>query len=112
MDLLASMGGYPFAYQYLQGLYKPKFGTYGEGSLWLTPMREGVFYDERQNPGGLHGAYYFKGSDLILPKVFGIGEDLCYEVYLEIKRAYIDNGMKSTVSKRSRLFLPALYGFR
>lgn len=77
IDLLASMGGYPFAYQYLQGLYKPKFGTYGEGSLWLTPMREGVFYDERQNPGGLHGAYYFKESDLILPKVFGIGEDPC-----------------------------------
>jgi len=75
IEILHSIGGYAFAYQYLQGLYKPKFGMAGEGGLWLSPLREGVFYDERQNPGGLHGAYYFKESDLILPKVFGIGED-------------------------------------
>lgn len=74
IEVLSSIGGYAFSYQYLQGLYKPKFGREGRGCLWLTPMHEGVFYDMRKDSAP-HGFYHFKESDLILPKVFGIGED-------------------------------------
>ena len=75
VEILHAIGGYTFSLQYLQALYKPKFGMYGKGALWLTPMRDGIFYDERQNSGGLHGFYHFSESSLILPKIFGIGED-------------------------------------
>lgn len=74
-ETLCSIGGYAFAYQYLQGQYQPKFGDAGKGSLWLTPMREGAFYDGQQNEDTRHGFYEFKEIDLMLPKLFGIGED-------------------------------------
>jgi hypothetical protein len=75
LETLRSVGGYAFAYQYLQGQYQPRFGDTGKGALWLTPMREGVFYDGQKNEDAKHGFYEFTEADLILPKLFGIGED-------------------------------------
>lgn len=75
LDILHSIGGYAFAYQYLQGLYKPKFGMRGEGCVWLTPYREGQFWDERTMGPGFTGFVKFSEKALILPKVFGIGAD-------------------------------------
>lgn len=74
-SILSSVGGYAFAYQYLQGLYKPHFGKEGEGCLWVTPYREGEFYDARTATNTVTGFFKFKEADLILPRVFGIGED-------------------------------------
>lgn len=76
IETLHSIGGYAFAYQYLQGQYQPQFGSEGKGALWLTPMREGVFYDGQQNEDVNHGFYEFTETHLILSKVFGVGEDL------------------------------------
>ena len=75
LEILHSIGGYAFAHQYIQGAYKPQFGDEGEGCLWLTPMREGIFWDARKDPSHPHGFYPFTEKDLILPRVFGIGED-------------------------------------
>lgn len=77
VDMLMSVGGYAFAYQYLQGQYKPSFGEAGHGCIWLTPQREGVFWDSHTSPQEPHGFYHFEEEDLILPKVFGIGVDPC-----------------------------------
>ncbi len=73
VDILKSIGGYAFSYQYLQGQYKPKFQTEGSGCLWLTPQREGEYWGA--NIKRRHGFYKFSEADLILSKVFGIGED-------------------------------------
>lgn len=77
LEILTSIGGYAFAYQYLQGLYKPRFGVMDEGHVWLTPYREGEFWDARNSPQGAYGFIKFQESELIQWKVFGIGEDLC-----------------------------------
>ncbi len=77
LEILTSIGGYAFAYQYLQGLYKPRFGSVGEGCVWVTPYREGEFWDARTSSGGMCGFVPFQESELIEAKVFGIGEDLC-----------------------------------
>lgn len=76
-ETLISIGGYAFAYQYMQGAYKPRFGKAGHGCIWLTPQREGVFWDARTSPQLPHGFYHLKEEGLILPKVFGIGTDPC-----------------------------------
>lgn len=76
-DILHSIGGYAFAYQYLQGLYKPHFGKESEGCLWITPQREGEFWDGRKNRNAAIGFFKYREEDLILPKVFGIGNDPC-----------------------------------
>lgn len=73
--ILRSIGGYAFAYQYLQGQYKPAFGENGKGGLCLTPFREGEFWDARTSPHSPRGFHQFDESNLILPRVFGIGED-------------------------------------
>ena len=75
LGILKALGGYPFSYQYLQGAYKPHFGEEGYGSIWLTPQREGVFWDARTSPQRPFGFYDLKEEDLILPKVFNIGYD-------------------------------------
>jgi len=75
IETLHSIGGYAFAYQYLQGQYKPKFGESNKGCLLINPMREGEFYDVRERGPGKSGFYHFTEADLILPKVFGLGED-------------------------------------
>lgn len=75
MGILKAIGGHPFAYQYLQGVYKPQFGEEGHGCLWLTPQREGEFWDAHVGPHRPHGFYHYNESDLILPRVFGIGDD-------------------------------------
>lgn len=77
VSILGSTGGYAFAYQYLQGRYKPRFGKEGEGCIWITPQREGEFWDDRKNRNAFTGFLKFKEEDLILPKVFGIGTDPC-----------------------------------
>ena len=77
LDILKSVGGYPFSQQYLQGQYKPRFGDEGHGSVFLTPFREGEEWDPRTSPPRLHGFYRYDESDFIRPKVFGIGEDPC-----------------------------------
>ena len=74
-EILEAIGGYAFSYQYLQGAYKPKFGEAGEGCLYITPFREGVFWDARTAPKGIQGFIHFNESRLILPRVFGIGID-------------------------------------
>lgn len=76
LDILNSIGGYAFAYQYLQGLYKPRFGMLGEGCAWLMPLREGEFWDARKGPHGPKGFFKFQETNLIQWKVFGIGEDM------------------------------------
>ncbi len=68
------IGGYAFAHQYLQGLYKPHFGENEKGAIWLSPAREGEFYDFRTNTNP-HGFYHISEEHLITAKVFGIGED-------------------------------------
>ena len=75
VEILKDIGGYPFSYQYLQGEYKPQFGEGKKGCLWLTPQREGEFWDARVGPHRPYGFYAYDESDLILPRVFGIGED-------------------------------------
>lgn len=77
VNILGSIGGYAFAYQYLQGLYKPQFGTAGEGGRWITPYREGEFWDDRNNRNAFKGFLRIKEEDLILSRVFGIGIDPC-----------------------------------
>lgn len=75
LGILKALGGYPFSYQYLQGAYKPHFGEDGRGCIWLTPQREGIFWDARTSPQRPFGFYDLKEEDLILPKVFNIGDD-------------------------------------
>ncbi len=75
--ILRSIGGYAFSYQYLQGRYKPHFGTHGEGCIWITPQRNGEFWDGRKHRDALTGFVKYREENLILPKVFGIGEDPC-----------------------------------
>lgn len=75
IEVLHSIGGYAFAYQYLQGQYKPRFGDTNKGCLWLTPMREGVFWDARIEKTRPHGFYEFTEAELMLPKIFAVGED-------------------------------------
>lgn len=75
LDILKSVGGYPFSQQYLQGQYKSRFGEEGEGSVFLTPYREGEEWDLRTSLPRLHGFYHYDEIDFIRPKVFGIGED-------------------------------------
>ncbi|MAI61134.1 MAG: hypothetical protein CBB87_01440 [Micavibrio sp. TMED27] len=71
---LISIGGYAFAYQYMQGAYKPRFGETGEGGVWLNPMREGEFYDMEKNTN-LNGLFRLSELHFMLPRIFGIGED-------------------------------------
>lgn len=59
--VLKSVGGYAFSYQYLQGQYTPHFGETGEGGIWLPNI----------------GFVKMQEAELILPRVFGIGEDPC-----------------------------------
>lgn len=75
VDMLMSVGGYAFAYQYLQGQYKPRFGEAGEGGVWLYPMREGEFYDMYDSPERPDGLFRMNELHFMLPRVFGIGED-------------------------------------
>jgi hypothetical protein len=77
LDILDSIGGYAFSQQYLQSQYKPRFGEEGEGSVFLTPFREGEVWDSQTSPQRLHGFYHYDEADFIRPKVFGIGEDPC-----------------------------------
>lgn len=77
MNILHSIGGYAFAYQYLQGLYKPRFGESGHGSIWLTDWRDNVPVVPSIGQSGLYGFYHFTEAQLMLSKVFGIGEDPC-----------------------------------
>lgn len=73
--ILRSVGGYAFAYQYLQGLYKPVFGENGEGGIYVTPFREGQLWDA-VTMGSSSGIFVrYKEERFILPRVFGIGED-------------------------------------
>lgn len=74
-DILRSIGGYPFAYQYLQGQYKTKFGEAGEGGVWLEPTREGEFYDMYDSPQRPQGLFRMNEIDFMLPRIFNIGED-------------------------------------
>lgn len=78
-DIMMSIRGAAFAMQYLQGLYKPRFGEVGWGCIWLTPMREGIKYNYNQEKDSnhRHGFYRFTEEGLMLPKVFGVGEDPC-----------------------------------
>jgi len=76
-DIARTMNGYSFSYQYLQGQYKPRFGDEGHSCIWLSPQREGEFWDARTSPRKPFGFYHFTEQDLILPKVFGIGGDPC-----------------------------------
>ena len=73
-ETLISIGGYAFAYQYMQGAYKPRFGECGEGGVWLDPMREGEFYDMEKNTN-LNGLFRLSELHFMLPRIFGIGED-------------------------------------
>lgn len=61
IGILESIGGHAFAYQYLQGQYKPRFDETGRGGIWLPDI----------------GFVTLNESDLILPRVFGIGDDPC-----------------------------------
>lgn len=74
---LLDIGGNAFAYQYLQGLYKPYFDENGSGCIFLSPYRQGEHWDAFNPPENRWpmGFYNFKESDLLLPKVFGIGAD-------------------------------------
>ncbi|MCC6597774.1 MAG: hypothetical protein IT559_03180 [Alphaproteobacteria bacterium] len=76
LEILREVGGHAFSYQYLQGLRRPQFGTEGEGCVLVTPYRKGAFYDGRKTPGNTGGAFFrLREEDLILPRVFGIGDD-------------------------------------
>lgn len=74
-NILKSVGGHAFSYQYLQGAYLPRFGEEGHGCVFLTPYREGEVWDAQASPPRPHGFYCFDEINFILPKVFGIGED-------------------------------------
>lgn len=75
LEILRQIKGYAFAYQYLQGQYEPRFGMEQEGGCtWISPMREGVFWDARKD-SGFTGFVSFTDTHFILPRVFGIGED-------------------------------------
>jgi len=54
-------------------LQTPQFGEEGHGSLWLAPQRKNEFWDARNGPYSPHGFYHFNERDLILPRIFGIG---------------------------------------
>lgn len=73
--ILWSIGGYAFAYQYLQGLYQPHFGEDGSGGIWLSSAREGKFFDFQKNTNP-HGFFNMNEANLIMAKVFGEGTDL------------------------------------
>ncbi len=74
---MLSIGGWNFALQYLQGVYVPKFGQSGKGGLWLSPFREGEVYTPERSVNGTRkfGAYLLDERQLMLSKIFGIGED-------------------------------------
>lgn len=74
-DILKTVGGHPFSYQYLQGAYQPRFGEEGHGCVFLTPFKEGEVWDPQTSPTEPHGFYRLNEIDFILPKIFGIGED-------------------------------------
>ena len=72
------IGGQTFAYQYLQGLYKPYFDNeWGAGTIFLSPFRHGEKWDPYNEPDGRLplGFYGFEENHLLIPKVFGIGKD-------------------------------------
>ncbi len=75
IETLTSIGGYSFAYQYLQGAYETHFGETGEGGVWLYPLRTGEFWDMQKSPTRSYGAYHMNETDFILPRVFNIGDD-------------------------------------
>lgn len=77
VNILTSIGSYAFAYQYLQGRYKPQFGKEGKYGRWITPYREGEFWDDRKDRKAFTGFLIVKEEDLILARVFGIGIDPC-----------------------------------
>jgi hypothetical protein len=56
---------YAFAYQYLQGQYKPRFGPTGKGCLWTTA------YPESGSGGGLLGFVHYDEKEFILAEAFG-----------------------------------------
>lgn len=74
-ETLISIGGYAFAYQYMQEAYKPRFGEIGEGGVWLHDMREGEFYDMYEVPKRPHGLFRLNELHFMLPRIFGVGED-------------------------------------
>lgn len=76
IEALCAMSGYTFAYQYMQGAYKPVFDdTFGYGSKWVYPMRVGEFYDKELYPERIFGLIGFNEFSFIYPRIFGIGED-------------------------------------
>lgn len=72
--LLHAIGGTNFNYQYLQRQYQPRLANQDESYTYVTPMREGVFWDVRKD-SGFSGLLKLKEEDFILPHVFGIGQD-------------------------------------
>ena len=76
VETMEMVGGHAFSYQYLQGQYKPKFGEYGEGGYCLQPCTSEDFYDKSQPGHDIFAFVTLKESQLILPKVFGVGDDL------------------------------------
>lgn len=77
LAILEAVGGYAFAYQYLQGKYTPQFGEAGKGTLWLSSLREGVYWDARKDAPFSSGLYHLDERRLIAARVFGTGEDPC-----------------------------------
>ncbi len=77
LTTLDQINGYAFAYQYLQGQLMPKFRDKGHGCIWSTPFKHGEFYDTRIHGAGNTGFKRITEKDLILSRVFGIGEDPC-----------------------------------
>lgn len=77
LDMLNVIGGYAFAYQYLQGLYKPRYGLHGEGCELVTPLREGEFWDPRIKGKSYKAFIKITEKELVASKIFGIGSDPC-----------------------------------
>lgn len=72
---------YSFAYQYLQGQYKPHFDAdTGCGYKWINDMRVGEDYTKEEDIKKLaarpnSGFYGFYENDIIKSRVFSIGDD-------------------------------------
>lgn len=106
IETLLSVGGHGFSYQYLQGSYKPHFGDAGEGCIYITPFREGVFWDARKEQRYLHGFYHFTEKHLILPRVFGIGQDPCPpDMRQSLTKGEWEIGAQETMKYQERLRL-------
>lgn len=86
VDILHSVGGHAFAYQYLQGQYKPHFGENGKGGMCLHPCTSEDFIDSSQTGHNIFAFITMQESQLILPKIFGIGHDLVPDKIREISQ--------------------------